>query len=208
MATKKRFDALVKECEALRTAYSEAGVDFMAGLVRFEKNESAWKSGVGGRYGWATFVEVLHVSDLAQPTRFARFKLCVELCGGIDNIRKIGIPAAEKLLIIPPDAPSRSVHGLATRSAMAELIEFRVRNGKEPSSWSAASIVRKHYVPEVRVKPQKENLFDKLSRENRELRAENKTLKARVRSLEKENEKLRERLGGPETAGTARKPQR
>ncbi|MFA5053155.1 MAG: hypothetical protein WC565_03810 [Parcubacteria group bacterium] len=205
MATKKKFEARLAQCKKLKVQFSEAGIDFLLSLVEFEADEASWRSGVGGAYGWATFTEVLHViNTLLVVKRFERFKSALKIMG-IDTIRKIGVDAAEKVATIPPDAKSKHVRGKAIPAVIAELIEFRNRNGTGASSRTADSVIRKHYVSKPPVNSKKENAFDELKTENKMLRAENKRLKARVVALETENAGLRERLGDGNATVTPRK---
>lgn len=198
----------MSECKKLRSAFSDAGVDFMAAVMRFEADEAAWKAGVDGTYGWATFGEALHSSDLMKLHRLEKFKQMVKVCGGVDAVRTIGIPAAEEMLLIPAHATSRLVDKPVVQAVQSELVAFREREGKEPSAMTAKSIRIKHCPPQPKPEPETpkvENAYDRLVRENREL-------KARVRELEKENTALKAQLGerssdapNPGTARGARK---
>lgn len=202
MATKERFDAMVLECKALRSAFSDAGVDFMAAVMRFETDEAAWRSGIDGDYGWATFGQALHQTNLLKLHRLETFKRMVEVCGSVEEVRKIGMEAAEELLLIPQNAMSRIVNEPAVDAVKAELVSFREREGKEASGQTAKTIRIKHVPPQPKKEgPKVENAYDRLVRENREL-------KSRVRELEKENAQLRERLGDEGKPGTARKPKK
>lgn len=204
MATKERFEQAVAKCSRLRAAFAEAGVDFMVSVMQFEADESAWKSGVDGEYGWATFGEALHTSGLLLKHRLDKFKAAVEACGSIEEVRQIGMPAAEWILRIPAGAKSKISETSAREATMHELIEIRRRTGKEPTAWAAKSVATKYYaLPKPDASERPESAYDRLVRENRDL-------KAQVKRLDADNARLREQVrehgGDPDSPGTARRP--
>ena len=203
MATKAKFEQYIAEAKALRSAYSDAGVDFYLFLMRFEADEAAWKVGIDGAMGWATFADALQAGEIVRVSKYERFKTALRVCGGSERVRALGLDAAFEVVLIPDRARSKVCPDESARDvAIDELVAFRIRNGVEPSARSAATIVRKHFTPEPAPAPE-ENAFDRLKKENIALRR-------RVKALEKENTALRARLsvcersGDRESVGTAR----
>lgn len=194
---RQRFEEWKSRLNCLRVQMSDAEVDFWAAVMDFENDKEAW--GRNGGVGYLYFEEALHVAGIKSPHEYRKFRACVEKLGGVESVKRIGLAAAKELLDVPDSAVSRLDSGKqAVRAAYDSLVEFRDRNGKEPAGQTAMAHVREHYVPEPKEKPaESENAFDKLKRENVELRAENGRLR-------KENANLRKQLA---SAGVVEKAQ-
>jgi hypothetical protein len=193
-----RFNMWIAKCKALRSSYSDAGVAFFEALLEFEADTVAW------RYTWPTFSAALQASELCMPHRFDRFKMMVEVVGSIDDVRKIGMDAAERMLHVPANAMSSKYPTIQARKAIVnDLLNWADSNQVTPTGMTGASVSRVHYTPTIDPSTETaENAFEKLVRENKELRA-------KVRKLEAENARLLvecERLSGGEITGTTRKP--
>lgn len=205
---KSKYNQHIAECKALRAAYSDAGVDMFVRITQFEDDETAWKKGIDGPTGYPTFGDALTEAALVTFNRYERFKLAVIVCGGIEQVRAMGLDAAFEVLSIPNDTvPSREVPSMSARSAaIVEMVAYRKRNNTEPSSHNASSIVRRHFVPEPKPAPV-ENAFDRLKKDNAALRRQVKALEKGKKELEKENTILKYKLEQYERPGD-RKVQR
>lgn len=196
---KQKFNEWVQRLNTLRFRMSDSEVDFWEGVMSFEADEEAW--GREGGNGYFYFEEALHVAGVKSPHEYRKFKGCVKKLGGVAAVRSIGFAAAKELLDVPDDAPSRvDADKLAVRAVFDSLVQFCEKHGKEPSGQTAASKVRQYYEAPVKSKVEEpENAFDRLKRENSELRAENVFLK-------KENASLRKQLASAGVIAKAQGP--
>lgn len=188
---KKRFEKHVSECNRLLSAYSNAGVDYFEGLMRFEQDEAAWKEGVGGEKGYTTFADCMLVVHPMKYHHYETFKRMVEVCGSIKEVRRIGMDGAKKLIVAPDDEPSIERPDVSVQHAVKEeFVAFRARNDRPVSGRQASSILSKHYRPTARAKGPV-NKYDEMKAENAKLVAENTKLVAENTKLKKELAKCR-----------------
>jgi hypothetical protein len=193
MASKDRFEQHLAECKALRNAYSEAGVAFFEGLMAFEADTESWQAGVDGAYGWPTFAAALRTTELVSHHRYENSKRAVTRFGDV-MVRRIGLDAAIELLSVPEEYQP---------AVQTKMFTFVDEQHKAPALRTAQAMIRGLVpsAPTATAVAKPENAFDRLTRENRELRA-------RVKELESENARLVsecERWRDGQTPGAARK---
>ena len=215
MADKTRFERWVSEIMALRAQFSDAGVDMYARVIDWENDRESWFSSGGNGFGFLTFEEALHSSQIMKPHRLEHFKEIVRRVGSIEKVREIGIEAGEVVVCIPEGAKSRQTPGVdASVAVVNDMIEFRKRNGREPSGLTAKSARLVHAPPIKRVReaPVFADEVARLKHENAELVRQVNAGQRRILALESKLSaaegalaKARERLSDARKAGGARK---
>lgn len=195
---KDKYDWHIANCRRLRTASSDADIDLFVGIMQWEQDVDAWLAGVGDEKGYGTFLDCLHMSNIVDTHRYEDFKRQVQVCGGIDELREIGLHAAKKLLATPDDEPSIERPDVSARQALHEdYIAFRDRNDQPVSERHARAIREKHYRPPSNANAGPVNKYDQLKAEVRRLKHvefENHQLKKRIEELEEALKKSDEAL--------------
>lgn len=183
-----KFNQWIEELKRLKVAEDAASFEFLDHLYQGEK------SGIWIGCGKASFASV--IAGIVDVRRYESFKEVGEDPNiGFEKIREVGLWWAMQMAKTPPDAKSLSEPTKLARVAMYEVgVDFAKRNGTKASERHALNQSKSIWVPPPQrrdVDEVKEDLEIKI----RNLKTENRQLKAQLREANLKVQKLEKRLG-------------
>ena len=126
---------MLKKARQLRAEWSDSGIRFFTFLLGWEQYEASWKGNTRAGTGYSTFEELVHVNNIVEYHRIAKFKEAVSRLGSIEAVRAIGVEEGlDWLLRIPVDAPSRQNPGVKAVTMVGKLAMEGLKRNKVPFS--------------------------------------------------------------------------